>query len=101
VDGPSRFCPTHRLELIERDDGRRLQCPRGHVVTAWVALLDGEVVGVRRGLSVQRSEHALFTSDALALRASFRGFSGPLWDKARTPVEGTDTVSPYVVLEDR
>lgn len=60
------------------------------------------VVGIRRGLTVQRSDQALFTSDAIALRARFRACSGQLWDTARTMVEGgSDKVSPYVVLQAR
>jgi len=58
-------------------------------------------VGVRRGITIDRSEHAFFSSDRLAIRGKFRGDARPVWDKARTLVEGSTTVSPYVVLEAR
>jgi HK97 family phage major capsid protein len=58
-------------------------------------------VGVRRGIAIERSEHAFFSSDRLAIRGKFRGDARPIWDKARTLVEGSTTVSPIVVLEAR
>jgi len=48
MDGPSRVCPRHRLELVERDRARGLRCPRGHGVAAWLVLLDGAVIGAGR-----------------------------------------------------
>ena len=47
--GSFRACPRHLVELEELV-GRpgRLRCPRDHVVTAWVVLLDGQVVGAGR-----------------------------------------------------
>jgi HK97 family phage major capsid protein len=59
------------------------------------------VVGIRRGLAIERSQHAYFSSDRLAIRARFRGDARPLWATPLVPVEGTDTLSPIVVLEDR
>ncbi len=58
-------------------------------------------IGIRRGITVERSEHAFFSSDRLAVRARFRGDAQPFWNKPRTLVEGNTTVSPYVVLESR
>lgn len=58
-------------------------------------------VGIRAGITIDRSPHVYFASDQLAIRGKFRGDAGPLWDKARTLQEGTDTVSPYVVLAAR
>lgn len=58
-------------------------------------------VGVRRGITIERSQHALFTSDQLAVRGKFRGDARPIWDKPRTLVDGLTTVSPVVVLENR
>jgi HK97 family phage major capsid protein len=58
-------------------------------------------VGVRRGITVERSTQAFFSSDRLAIRGKFRGDSSPLWSKPRTLVEGNTTVSPVVVLEAR
>ena len=57
-------------------------------------------IGVRRGLSIERSPHVYFTSDSLAIRGRFRGDARPLWEKARTLVS-TGTVSPIVTLEAR
>ena len=59
------------------------------------------VIGIRRGITIDRSIHAYFTSDAIAVRGKFRGDAQPAWEKARTLVEGSDTVSPYVILETR
>ena len=59
------------------------------------------VMGIRRGITIDRSVHALFDSDAIAIRGKFRGDAQPAWEKARTLVEGSDTVSPYVILETR
>jgi HK97 family phage major capsid protein len=58
------------------------------------------VIGIRRGMQVQRSAHAYFTQDCLALLASFRGDAGGLWDAVRTGPEG-ETTSPYIVLAAR
>jgi HK97 family phage major capsid protein len=58
-------------------------------------------VGVRRQLAIQRSEHAMFSSDRLAIRGRFRGDARPLWEKPRTLADGTTTVSPVVILQAR
>ncbi len=58
-------------------------------------------VGVRRGLAIERSSHAFFSSDRLAIRGRFRGDARPMWEKARTLADSGGTVSPYVVLAAR
>lgn len=58
-------------------------------------------VGVRRGLAIERSTHAYFSSDRLAVRGKFRGDARPFWEKARTLVDSGGTVSPIVVLAAR
>jgi HK97 family phage major capsid protein len=58
-------------------------------------------VGIRRQISIEKSPHVFFNSDRLAVRGRFRGDAQPIWDKPRTLVEGSDAVSPYVVLETR
>jgi HK97 family phage major capsid protein len=58
-------------------------------------------IGIRRDIIVERSEHALFTADCLAIRGKFRGDVRPLWETPRTLQEGATTVSPYVVLAAR
>jgi HK97 family phage major capsid protein len=68
-----------------------------------VLLLDPSayVLGVRAGISIQRSEHVFFATDGVAVRARWRGDGAPFWSSARTLVNGTDTVSPFVVLATR
>jgi HK97 family phage major capsid protein len=68
-----------------------------------IILVDPEsvIVGMRSSIVVERSSHAYFGSDRLALRGRFRGDSALAWDKPQTPVEGSTTVSPCVVLENR
>ena len=58
-------------------------------------------VGVRRQLTIERSEQAFFSSDRLAIRGKFRGDARPLWESTRTLVDGSTTVGPVVVLEAR
>jgi HK97 family phage major capsid protein len=58
-------------------------------------------IGIRRDITIDRSPHALFSSDQLAIRGKLRGDALPLWETARTLQEGTDKVSPYVVLAAR
>lgn len=58
-------------------------------------------VGVRRGIAIERSEHAFFGTDRLAVRGKFRGDALPLWEKPQTLAEGSTTVSPVVVLANR
>jgi HK97 family phage major capsid protein len=58
-------------------------------------------IGIRRGITIDRSPHVYFTSDRLAIRGKFRGDAIALWDVARTMQEGSVTVSPYVVLAAR
>jgi HK97 family phage major capsid protein len=68
-----------------------------------VILLDPTqiAVGIRRGLSIERSPFPFFSSDRLAIRGRFRGDAAPMWDAARTLADSGGTVSPYVVLEAR
>lgn len=58
-------------------------------------------VGIRRQVTIERSEHAFFGTDRLAIRAKFRGDARPFWETPLTLVEGNTTVSPIVVLEAR
>lgn len=59
------------------------------------------VIGIRRGITIDRSVHVYFSSDRLAIRGKFRGDAQPVWETARTLVEGPDTVSPYVIVQTR
>lgn len=58
-------------------------------------------IGIRRDLVIDRSPHAYFTSDRLAIRGKMRADAVSLWDTARTLQEGSVTVSPFVALEAR
>jgi hypothetical protein len=58
-------------------------------------------IGIRRPISIDRSEHAYSSSDRLAIRGKFRGDAQPMWEKARTRAEGSGTESPYVTPETR
>lgn len=68
-----------------------------------VILLDPSsyVIGIRRQITVARSEHAYFSSDRLGVRGTFRGDGMSMWDTARTPQEGSTLVGPAVVLQAR
>ncbi len=68
-----------------------------------VILLDPSqvVIGIRRGLSIERSPHVFFSSDRLAIRGRFRGDAATFWDAPRTLADSGGTVSPFVVLEAR
>ena len=68
-----------------------------------VILLDPSqfVVGIRRQITVARSEHAYFSSDRLGVRGTFRGDGMSMWDTPRTLQEGASTVGPAVVLQAR
>ncbi len=59
------------------------------------------VVGIRRGLSIERSPHVFFSSDRLAIRGRFRGDAATFWDAPKTLADSGGTVSPFVVLEAR
>jgi HK97 family phage major capsid protein len=58
-------------------------------------------IGIRRGFVIERSMHAFFSSDRLAVRGKFRGDAKPIWAEPRTLVDSGGTVSPVVVLAAR
>jgi HK97 family phage major capsid protein len=68
-----------------------------------VVLLDPTqyAIGIRRGITVDRSPHVYFSSDRLAIRGKLRADALPLWETSRTLQEGSDKVSPYVTLATR
>jgi HK97 family phage major capsid protein len=71
--------------------------------TGDVILLDPSqyCIGLRRQITIDRSPHALFTSDQLAIRGKLRGDGISLWETPRTLVEGATTVGPAVILATR
>jgi HK97 family phage major capsid protein len=58
------------------------------------------VIGLRRGIYVERSPHAHFDEGIISVRARMRACAATIWD---TPQTGVDLVtrSPYVVIETR
>ena len=58
-------------------------------------------IGMRVGVSLMISPHVYFTSDELAFRLRMRVDGKSLWDKALTPAEATETISPFVQLAAR
>lgn len=59
------------------------------------------VVGLRSDMRFDTSIHVHFTTDELLSRIIERHDGQPLWDEALTLEDGSTTVSPFVVLEDR
>jgi len=58
------------------------------------------IVGVRAGIMVQRSEHALFGTDQTAIKATVRFDGRPAWPSSRTDSDGV-VRSPFVTVETR
>jgi len=59
------------------------------------------VVGLREGMRFDTSIHVAFESDEILSRIIERHCGQPLWDSALTLEDGSTTVSPFVVLEER
>lgn len=57
-------------------------------------------IGMRKEISLDRSQHAGFTRDTAYFRGLLRADGAPTWAKAYTPKNG-DTLSPFVILETR
>jgi len=66
-----------------------------------LADLSQYVVGLRKGMSFDTSQHVYFTTDELAARLIERHDGQPLWDEALTLEDGSTTVSPFVTLAER
>lgn len=58
-------------------------------------------IGMRREISVDESQHVGFANDLASFRAIARVDGKPLLSQAYQPTNGTDTLSPFVVLEAR
>ena len=58
-------------------------------------------IGMRVGVSLMISPHVFFDSDELAFRLRTRVDGKSLWDKALTPAEATETISPFIQLAER
>ena len=58
-------------------------------------------VGIRAEVDLRISPDVYFTTDELAFRLRVRIDGKSLWDKALTPANGTNTVSPFVQLATR
>jgi HK97 family phage major capsid protein len=59
------------------------------------------LIGDPEQIAVQISEHVKFTNDESAFRFAMRVDGHPSWSAATTPLNGTATVSPFVVLATR
>ena len=59
------------------------------------------VVGLRSDMRFETSIHVAFETDEILSRIIERHDGQPLWDSALTLEDGTTTVSPFVVLEER
>jgi HK97 family phage major capsid protein len=59
------------------------------------------VIGLKRGMRIDHSIHVAFSTDELVTRLIERHDGQPLWDKVLTLEDGSNTVSPFVTLEDR
>ena len=58
-------------------------------------------VGLRKDLRLESSSHAKFSSDESVVRIIMRVDGQPLWPEVLVLEDGTNTVSPYIVLADR
>jgi HK97 family phage major capsid protein len=56
------------------------------------------VVGLRKEVRLDKSEHLYFDSDRVAYRAILRADGQVLWNEALTLADGSSQVSPFVVL---
>ena len=59
------------------------------------------VVGLRKELSIDSSQHVYFTADKTTFRGIMRVDGQPSWNEALTLADGSKTVSPFVTLADR
>ena len=66
-----------------------------------LADLSQYVVGLRKGMSFDTSQHVYFTTDELAARLIERHDGQALWNEALTLEDGSTTVSPFVTLAER
>ena len=58
-------------------------------------------IGLRGDMRLESSMHVHFQSDEIAYRAIIRVDGQPLWDESLTLEDGSTTVSPFIVLEER
>lgn len=63
----------------------------------WSQYLEGVYQGVRRDESI----HVRFLSNERAFRFTMRNAGAPWWRSPVTPVNGSGTLAPFVVLEER
>ncbi len=75
--------------------------PLGDTGDVWFADLSWYGAAVAQEVRIDRSEHVHWTTDRAAYRAIVRIDGQPLLDSAVTPVNGTDTLSPFVKLDER
>lgn len=59
------------------------------------------IIGLRSDIRLDTSQHVAFNTDELYYRGIVRVDGQPGWNEALTLQDGSTTVSPFVVLEDR
>lgn len=59
------------------------------------------LVGLRSGIRMAESMHVRFENNERALRITMRQAGAPWWRSALTPVNGANTLSPFVALDTR
>lgn len=55
----------------------------------------------KNGIDAQTSIHVRFLYDEMAFRFIYRANGQPIWNSAITPYKGSNTLSPFIVLETR
>ena len=53
------------------------------------------------GITKAESIHVQFLTEQTAFRFTYRVSGAPMWSKALTPANGTNTLSPFVKLDAR
>ena len=100
------FSPARGIDVPETLLGRPI------IFTEYASALDtiGDImlcnwseylVGTRQGAQVAESMHVRFAENELALRFTIRQAGEPWWRSALTPVNGANTLSPFVALATR
>lgn len=101
-----------QVQVLNESNGNLTLLTRPVLVTEHCSYLNtsGDIVlgdfsqyaiGMKPDLRFESSIHKGFQTDESAFRMISRNDGQPLWDEALTLRDGSHTVSPFVVLEDR
>ena len=66
-----------------------------------LADLSQYIIGIRKGMRVETTQHLYFTTDEMAVRLIERHDGQPLWNSYLILEDGSTTVSPFVTLDER